>query len=109
MNETLHAVLTVALTAAVTILIRFLPFMIFTKGRKTPEFIEYLGKVLPYSIMGMLVLFCLKNISFVNAPHGLPEIIACGVVAGLHIWKRNTLLSIIGGTACYMLLIRFVF
>lgn len=109
MNETLHAVLTVALTAAVTILIRFLPFMIFTKGRKTPEFIEYLGKVLPYSIMGMLVIFCLKNISFVNAPHGLPEIIACGVVAGLHIWKRNTLLSIIGGTACYMLLIRFVF
>ncbi|MBQ4062374.1 MAG: AzlD domain-containing protein [Christensenellaceae bacterium] len=109
MSEMTRSVLIVAVVALVTVLIRFLPFIIFKKGRETPPFVTYLGKVLPYAIMGMLVVFCLKNISFIDAPHGLPELIACAIVAGLHLWKRNTLISIVGGTACYMLMIRFIF
>ena len=108
MNDT-HAILLIAVMSAVTILLRFLPFWIFGNNRKTPAIITYLGKVLPYAIMGMLVVFCLKNVSLAEAPHGFPELIACALVAVLHIWKRNTLLSIIGGTVCYMLLVQFVF
>lgn len=85
------------------------PFVIFGGDRPTPGYIVYLGKVLPYAIMGMLVVFCLKNITFISAPFGMPEIISCSLVAALHIWKRNTLLSIIGGTVCYMLLIQLIF
>ncbi len=105
----MHAVMIIAVAAIVTELIRFAPFVIFGDKRKTPEFITYLGKVLPYAIMGMLVVFCLKGISLVEAPHGLPELLSGALVVLLHIWKRNTLLSIIGGTACYMLFINFVF
>lgn len=105
----LHSVLLIVVIAAVTICIRFLPFWVFRNDQQTPEFINYLGKVLPYAIMGMLVVFCLKGVSLVEAPHGLPELIACAVVVGLHIWKRNTSLSIICGTVCYMLLVQCVF
>ena len=105
----LHSILIVAVVAIVTIALRFLPFFIFGGKRKTPEIILYLGKVLPYAIMGMLVVFCLKGVSFVNAPHGIPELISCGVVVGLHIWKRNTAVSIVGGTVMYMLLVQMVF
>ena len=104
-----YSALIVAVIAAVTILLRFIPFLVFGGKRKTPEIITYLGKVLPYAIMGMLVVFCLKNVTPLEYPHGIPELIACAVVVGLHIWKRNTLLSIIGGTACYMVLIQLVF
>ena len=105
----LHAALIVAVTAIVTVVLRFLPFLIFGEDRKTPEIVTYLGKVLPFAIMGMLVVYCLKNVSLLEAPFGLPELIGCAVVAGLHVWKRNTLLSIGGGTVCYMLLVQFVF
>ena len=94
--------------AAVTMLLRFLPFLIFGE-RQTPKYIDYLGKVLPYAIMGMLVVYCLKGMTFTSAPFGIPEIIAVAVTAGLHIWKRNTLISSICGTVCYMLLIQFLF
>ncbi len=104
----MHNILLVAVVAAVTILLRFLPFWIF-RGRKTPPFIQYLGKYLPYAIMGMLVVFCLKNLQFLQSPYGAPELISCGVVVGLHLLFRQTLVSIIGGTACYMLLIQLVF
>lgn len=107
MNDT-KALLLILIMAGVTFLIRALPFVVFNK-KETPEFIGYLGKVLPYSIMAMLVVYCLKDISIINSPHGLPEIIAIVVTALLHIYKRNTLLSIISGTICYMLLIQFVF
>ena len=105
----LHAALIVAVTAIVTVVLRFLPFLIFGEDRKTPEIVTYLGKVLPFAIMGMLVVYCLKNVSLLEAPFGLPELIGCAVVAGLHVWKRNTLLSIGCGTVCYMLLVQFVF
>ena len=90
-------------------LLRFLPFFVFGSGKETPKFITYLGKYLPYAIMGMLVVYCLKGISFVTAPHGLPELIAVAAVVLLHLWKRNTLLSIGGGTVLYMILIQVVF
>ena len=105
----LHSVLIVAVCALVTIALRFLPFVIFRGDRPTPPYIVYLGKVLPYAIMGMLVVFCLKGVSLSAAPHGIPEFLACGVTALLHIWKRNTLVSIVGGTAVYMMLVQMVF
>ena len=104
-----HAAALVAVIALVTAALRFLPFWIFGENRKTPSLLAYLGQVLPYAIMGMLVVYCLKDVSPAAAPYGLPQLISCAVVAGLHVWKRNTLLSIAGGTACYMLLIQFVF
>ncbi len=104
-----HSVLLIAVMAGVTALLRFLPFWIFGENRKTPRVVEYLGSVLPGAIMGMLVVYCLKDVDLVAAPHGLPELIGCAVVAGLHIWKRNTLLSIGAGTAVYMVLVQLVF
>ena len=101
--------LIVAVAGIVTVALRFLPFLIFGGDRKTPAFISYLGKVLPYAIMAMLVVFCLKNVSLVSTPYGLPELISCTLVVLLHVWKRNTLISIIGGTVCYMVLVQMVF
>lgn len=99
----------VAIMSGVTILIRFLPFLVFSGGRKTPAYVEWMGRYLPYAIMGMLVVFCLKNVSFVNAPHGIPELIACVLTGALHAWKRNSLLSIGGGTAAYMVMVQLIF
>jgi len=105
----LHDYLLVAVVALVTIALRFLPFWIFGENRSTPPLIAHLGQVLPFAIMGMLVVYCLKDISLTAAPFGFPEFISCALVAVLHIWKRNTLLSIGAGTVCYMLLVQFVF
>ena len=105
----LHSAGIVAVVALVTAGLRFLPFLIFGEKRTTPPLITYLGQVLPYSIMGMLVIYCLKEVSVLHAPFGIPEAIGCAVVALLHIWKRNTLLSIGAGTVCYMLLVQLVF
>jgi len=99
----------IAVIALVTAALRFLPFWIFSENRKTPPMVSYLGQVLPFAIMGMLVVYCLKDVSFVSAPFGIPELIGCTVVTLLHIWKRNTLLSIGAGTLCYMLLVQFLF
>ena len=105
----MHDILLVAVVAAVTIALRFLPFVIFSGSKPTPPFVSYLGKVLPYAIMGMLVVYCLRNVNLASAPHGAPEFIACLIVAALHLWKRNTLISIIGGTASYMLMVQMIF
>ena len=105
----MHDIWLIVISALVIAATRFLPFLIFGENRKTPPIIEYLGKVLPCAIMGMLVVYCLKDISFLHRPYGLPELIACAVVAALHVWKRNSLLSIGGGTVCYMLLVQFIF
>ena len=103
-----HSLAIVVVAALVTAGLRFLPFLLFGENRKTPQIITYLGTVLPFAIMGMLVVYCLKDVSF-SAPGGwLPQLIGCLVVAGLHIWKRNTLLSIGAGTLCYMLLVQFI-
>ena len=109
MSGTMHRVILVAIMALVTILLRFLPFWIFGGKKETPRLITYLGKVLPYAIMGMLVVYCLKNVNFFAGTHGIPEILASAVVVGLHVWKRNTLLSIAVGTVFYMVLVQCVF
>ncbi|MBR3978724.1 MAG: branched-chain amino acid transporter permease [Oscillospiraceae bacterium] len=104
-----HSIWIIAVAAVVTAATRFLPFLIFGQGKKTPDIIVYLGKVLPYAIMGMLVVYCLKDVRFLSAPYGIPELLGCAAVAALHIWKRNTLLSIGVGTVFYMLLVQFIF
>ena len=108
MNE-LQMWTAVAVIALVTAGIRFLPFVVFRGGKPTPKLIERLGKVLPYSIMAMLVVYCLKGVSFAEASGWLPSVIACVVTGGLYVWKRSTLLSIVAGTICYMLLVQMVF
>lgn len=99
----------VVVAALITAGLRFAPFLIFGKGRQTPPIITYLGKVLPCAIMGMLVVYCLKDISLRSAPFGIPELLGCLLVALLHVWKRNTLLSIGIGTVCYMLMVQYIF
>lgn len=98
-----YAFVMVIVIAGITALLRFLPFLVFRNG--TPEPVRYLGGVLPYAIMGMLVVYCLKNISFTSAGHGLPELFSVLLVVLLHKWKHNTLLSILAGTIFYMLLV----
>ena len=104
--QTLAIILAVA---AGTQLTRWLPFWLFPENRKPPAAVTYLGWVLPPAMMGLLVVYCLKGVTWLEAPHGAPEIIAVAVVTALHCWKRNVLLSIAGGTAVYMLLVQQIF
>ena len=104
-----QAILSIAVMAGVTFLTRFLPFLLFDRGGKPPRIVLYLGRVLPPAIMAALVVYCLKNVDLTAYPFSLAEIIAVAVTALAHIWKRNTLLSIAVGTACYMILIRTAF
>ena len=108
MND-LHSIKMIGIIALVTIALRFLPFFVFSGKKQTPAYMTYLGKVLPFSIMGMLVVYCLRNITFTAFPFGIPELLGCAVVAGLHLWKRNTLLSIGVGTVFYMILVQTIF
>lgn len=107
MIDWVHSFWLILVVSFVTIALRFLPFLVFRNN--TPQVILYLGKVLPYAIMGMLVVYCLKNVSFVDGSHGIPEAISIALVVLLHKWKHNTLLSILLGTIAYMLLIQMVF
>ena len=106
--DKLHAAALVAVIAGVTIALRFAPFLLL-RGRETPKFIAYLGRVLPYAIMGMLVIYCLRGTSFAVVSNWMPQLIATTLVVLLYVWKRNTLLSIIAGTACYMILVQVIF
>ena len=102
-------IITIALCVAGTMLTRFLPFAVFNGKRPTPRYIQYLGKVLPGAVFSILVIYCLRNVSLLSGSHGLPELIGIAVTVGLHLWKRQMLLSIAGGTICYMLLVQLVF
>lgn len=101
--------ITIGMVVLGTVLTRFLPFIVFPAGKPTPKYIQYLGKVLPGAVFGLLVIYCLKNVSIFSGSHGIPELIAIILVVVLHVWKRQMLLSIAGGTICYMLLVQFVF
>jgi len=103
----MKASILIAVMSAVTILLRFLPFLIFRKD--PPKYISYLGKVLPPAIIGMLVIYCLKDMTPWVHPFGIPELIAAACVVGTQLWKRNTLISILTGTVVYMLLVQLVF
>ena len=109
MSNNAHAILLILTMTAGTMATRFLPFLLLGDKRQTPPFIAYLGKVLPYAIMGMLVVYCLKGVSLAEVSSVLPAVLGVGITAGLHLWKRNTLISIIGGTVAYMLLVQMVF
>ena len=107
MSDTTHAAVLVAAMSAGTILLRFLPFMLFKK--KVPRYVNYLGKVLPAAIIGMLVIYCLRNTAVLSSPFGIPELISVLIVIVLQVWRRNSLLSILSGTAAYMLLVQLLF
>lgn len=99
----------IAMVVLGTMITRFLPFVLFPAGKQTPGYVRYLGRVLTPAALGLLVIYCLKDVNFLAGSHGIPEIIAMAVVIGLHFWKRQMLLSIAGGTAAYMLLVQLVF
>ncbi len=100
---------TIAICVFGTMTTRFLPFILFSSRKPTPKYIQYLGKALPAAIFGMLVIYCLRKVNILGGSHGIPELIAIIVVIGLHLWKRQMLLSIAGGTITYMILVQFVF
>lgn len=102
-------IVTIALCAFGTMITRFLPFIVFRSDKPTPKYIQYIGNALPPAIFGMLIIYCLKDVSLLGGSHGIPEAIAIIAVIALHLWKKNMLLSIAGGTVCYMLLVQFVF
>ena len=106
---TSQALLTIVVITIATLLTRALPFIIFPAGKETPKFVTYLGQVLPYSIIGMLIIYCFKSVSMIRAPYGIPEAIAAVFVVAIHKWKHNLLISIGGGTLLYMILVQAVF
>lgn len=102
-------IITVAMVVLATMLTRFVPFLIFPEGKPVPKYVQYLGKVLPPAVFGLLIIYCLKNVRFFSGSHGIPEFISIILVIALHRWKRQMLLSIASGTICYMLLVQLVF
>lgn len=102
-------IITIGMVVLGTMITRFLPFIVFPAGKSTPKYIQYLGKVLPGAVFGMLVVYCLKNVSILGGTHGIPEAISIILVICLHLYKRQMLLSIADGTICYILLVQFVF
>lgn len=109
MNDMTLGIVIIAALVAGTVITRFLPFLLFPAGKKTPKYVEFLGKTLPYATIGLLVVYCLKGISFQTYPHSLPELIAVLLIVVLHRWKGNSLLSIGAGTVIYMILVQVVF
>mgnify|MGYP002798741157 FL=1 len=102
-------IITIAMVVLGTMITRFLPFLIFPPGKETPKYIQYVGKVLPAAVFGLLVIYCLRSVDLFSGNHGLPEALSIALVIALHVWKRQMLLSIAGGTICYMLLVQLVF
>jgi len=105
----MHSIITIIVISVVTLLTRALPFLIFPENKKAPRIVSYLSSVLPCAVMGMLVIYCLRSVNPLAFPHGLPEFISIILVVTLHLWKRNTLISIGAGTICYMLLVQLIF
>ncbi len=104
-----RSLIIILLVALTTLATRAIPFILFPQGKKVPKAVEYLGKVLPPAVIGMLVVYCFKSMNVISAPFGLPELIAGIIVVLLHVWKRNNLLSIGVGTVLYMVLVQYVF
>ena len=102
-------IITVAMVVIGTVITRFLPFIIFPDGKKTPDYIKYLGDVLPLAVFGLLIVYCLRDVSILHGTHGIPELISIALTVGIHLWRRKMILSIAAGTVCYMLLVHFVF
>ena len=109
MNQTIHSIIMVAVFALGVAALRFMPFLFFGGKRAIPKPILYLGRALPAAVMGMLIIYCYKDVAVTAKPFGLPELISSALVVGLHLWKKNALISILAGTVSYMLLVQFVF
>ncbi|WP_094607285.1 hypothetical protein SPSIL_035850 [Sporomusa silvacetica DSM 10669] len=105
----IQQIITIAMVVLGTIITRLLSFAVFPSGRPTPKYVQDLGILLPSAVLGLLVIYCFKDVKFQSGSHGIPELIAVGVVALLHIWKKNMLLSIAGGTIIYMVLVQIIF
>ena len=105
---TIQQIATIALMALVTVLTRALPFLLFPPGHQTPAYVKYLGRVLPLAVFGMLVVYCLKDVQWLAGSHGLPELIGIAATVGIHLWRRQMLWSIAGGTIVYMAIIHFL-
>ena len=104
-----HAMIVILVMGLAVLATRIVPVLIFGRGEKVPEFILYLGRVVPYTAMGLLIVYCLRDVPVFDAPHGLPELIPLAVVAVSYIWKRNTIFSVVIGTALFMFLVQSVF
>ena len=102
-------IIIVAMVVLGTAVTRFLPFLVFPSGKPTPKYVQYLGRVLPAAVFGLLVIYCLRDVSVFTGNHAVPELISIVLILILHFWKRQMLLSIAGGTICYMLLVQFIF
>ena len=109
MTDYRHALIIILVMGIVTLATRIVPVLIFGRGEKIPDYIVYLGKVVPYTAMGLLIVYCLKDVSLIEAPHAAPELIALFVVSGTYLWRRNTIFSVVIGTVVYMLLAQLVF
>ncbi len=107
--STVQQMIIIAMVVLGTMLTRYLPFAVFPAGKPAPAYVQYLGKMLPSAVIGLLVVYCFKDVKFLSGSHGIPELIAVAVVALLHIWKRKMLLSIAGGTIVYMILVQTFF
>lgn len=102
-------IVTIAMVVLGTMLTRFVPFFVFPAGKPTPKYVQYLGNVLPPAVFGLLIIYCLKNVSVFTGSHAIPELLAITLVIALHTWKRQMLVSIAGGTIFYMILVQFIF
>ncbi|WP_068504399.1 branched-chain amino acid transporter permease [Paenibacillus kribbensis] len=105
----LENIITIGMVVLGTMMTRFIPFILFPSGRPTPKYVQYLGKVLPSAALGLLVIYSVKDVTFLSGSHGVPELISIVVIMMLHLWRRNMLISIAGGTLLYMFLVQFVF
>lgn len=102
-------IITIGMVVLGTMITRFLPFLLFPAGKPVPKYVQYLGKTLPSAVFGLLVIYCLKNVNLMQGSHGIPELLSLAAVAALHLWKRQMLLSIAGGTVFYMALVQRIF
>ena len=104
-----HALIIILVMGLMTLATRILPVLIFGRGEKVPDYIMYLGRVVPYTAMGLLIVYCLRDVPVLEAPHALPEAISIAVVVLTYLWKRNSILSVVIGTVLYMVLVQMVF
>ena len=109
MTREVHAIIILLIIGAVTLATRILPVLIFGRNENIPSYILYLGKTVPYTAMGLLIVYCLKEVNIAQRPYGLPELIALSIVTGTYLWKRHTIFSVLIGTITYMILVQRVF
>ncbi|MBQ3137513.1 MAG: AzlD domain-containing protein [Clostridia bacterium] len=102
-------IITIAVMVLATVIMRYLPFILFPDNKPTPPFIHYMGKVLPPAVFGFLIIYALKNVNITEGSHGIPELIAIAITAAAHLWKNQMLISIAAGTVSYMLMVQFIF